>query len=439
MSTLPFAICRPDSSSRARLGRLETPHGVMDTPAFIPVGTQAAVASLQPQEVAALGGQALLVNTYHLLLRPGPDSIAGLGGLHAFMRWPGPLFTDSGSYQVFSLGLDSTHGIETMAGALPDRDRRAHRRSGGEAGAQAATRSASRSAAQVAQARVTKVDDGGVTFRSHIDGSTHRLTPESSIAIQEAFGADVMLAFDELSLPRQDGAQAARALRRTHRWAERCLEARRSDRALYGVVQGGAFRALRAESAAFVSGLPFDGFAIGGSLGTTRRDLRNVLAWTVPALPDERPRHLPGIGEPDLLFECVAAGIDTFASVGPTRLARRGILYTPDGALAVDQARYREDDGPIYPGCACPTCRTFSRAYLRHLFAAEELLAATLAATHNLAFILNLTAKIRDALARGTFPELRASFLSRYRPAGRRRPAPSALPQSGEAVEQVVP
>jgi queuine tRNA-ribosyltransferase len=400
MTTISFTSRRPDPRSWARLGRLVTPHGVVDTPAFVVVGTQAAVKSLQPHEVAALGAQAVLCNTYHLYLRPGPDLVAELGGLHGFMGWPGPIFTDSGGYQVFSLGFGKEHGIGKLVGMFPDEDPRDRRRPKPDAGT---------------QAKLSRVDDDGVTFRSHLDGSTHRLTPESSIEIQEKLGADVILAFDEPTSPLHDAEYTALAMQRTHRWAERSLAAKkRPDQALYGIVQGGAFQRLREESAAFIGGMAFDGFAIGGSLGTSKRDVERVLDWSIPALAEDRPRHMLGIGEPEDLFRCVKRGIDTFDCVAPTRHARRGVLMTADGPLTITKAAYREDDGPVDPACGCPTCTTFSRAYLRHLFVAEELLAYTLATTHNLAFVLGLMARIRGALADGTLDRLKAEVLGRY-------------------------
>ena len=342
----------------------------------------------------------MLCNTYHLYLRPGPDLVAGLGGLHGFMGWSGPMFTDSGGYQVFSLGFGREHGIGKIVGMFPDEDPRDRRKPMPNPGN---------------QAKLSRVDDDGVTFRSHIDGSTHRLTPESSIEIQEKLGADIILAFDEPTSPLHDEAYTARALERTHRWAERSLAARRRpDQALYGIVQGGAFRKLREESAAFVGGMAFDGFAIGGSLGTSKRDMERVLEWSIPSLAPERPRHMLGIGEPEDLFRCVEWGIDTFDCVAPTRHARRGVLLTADGPLTIAKAIYREDDGPVDPECPCMTCRTFSRAYLRHLFVAEELLAYTLATAHNLAFILGLMARIRAAIGAGTLPALKAEVLGQY-------------------------
>jgi queuine tRNA-ribosyltransferase len=402
-----FDVDHRDPGSSARLGRLSTPHGTVETPAFVVVGTQATVKSLQPSEVAALGAQAVLCNTYHLYLRPGPDLIAEQGGLHRFMAWPGPMFTDSGGYQVFSLGFGIEHGIGKLVGMFPEEGQPDQR-----TGARASPKR-----------KLSRVDDDGVTFRSHVDGSTHRLTPEASIEIQEKLGADVILAFDEPTSPLHDEAYTRRAMERTHGWAERCLGARRrTDQALYGIVQGGAFRRLREESAAFIGARPFEGFAIGGSLGKSKRDMHDVLDWSIPALPVARPRHMLGIGEPEDLFECVGRGIDTFDCVAPTRLARHGVLYTPTGKIKIGQAKYRRDPEPVDAGCSCRTCRSFSRAYLRHLFAAEELLGYTLASIHNLHFILGLMARIREAVGAGSLDALRADVLGRI--ADRRAGAP---------------
>jgi queuine tRNA-ribosyltransferase len=397
MSAIWFETRYPDPSSPARIGRLITPHGIVETPAFVVVGTQAAVKGVRPEEVAALGAQAVLCNTYHLYLRPGADLVAQHGGLHRFMGWPGPMFTDSGGYQVFSLGVGLEQGIGKLVGMFPDEDREARR---------------SRPVGQ--KARLCRVDDDGVTFTSHIDGSTHRLTPEDSIEIQEKLGADIILAFDEPTSPLHDEAYTEFALGRTHRWAERCLAARRRrGQALYGIVQGGAFQRLREESAATIGAMPFDGFAIGGSLGKSKADMHRVLDWSIPALPDERPRHMLGIGEPEDLFECVARGVDTFDCVAPTRLARHGVLYTAEGKITITTARYRDDPRPIEADCTCSTCRSFSRAYLRHLFVADELLAYMLATTHNLHTILGLMARIRQAVAAGTLDQLKADVLGR--------------------------
>ncbi|MGE3908886.1 MAG: tRNA guanosine(34) transglycosylase Tgt [Chloroflexota bacterium] len=400
MSAHSFSATRPDPRSAARLGRLVTPHGAIETPALIVVGSQGAVGSLQPQELAALGGQAVQCSAQSLYLRPGPDEVAKLGGLHSFMNWPGPIFTDSGSYEVFRPGFGPEHGIRKSIGMFPDEDERGRRRP---------------NATVANQAKLGKVDDEGVTFRSYLDGSTHRLTPEISIAIQEKLGADIIQALDQPTSHLHVEAFTARALARTHHWAARSLGiSRRPDQALYGVVQGGAYRRLREQSAALMGGLPFDGYVIGSSFGRTTRQLENVLGWTVPALPEDRPRHLPGVWEPADIFRGVERGIDTFGCVAPARFARQGVLLTASGPLTITRAAYREDDGPVDPGCVCPTCTTFSRAYLRHLFVAEELLASTLATTHNLAFILGLMARIRTAMSEGRLSALKVEVLTRY-------------------------
>jgi len=398
MARVSFEAQYPDPRLPARLGRLVTPHGTLETPAFTVVGTQATVKGLLPAQVTQLGAQAVLCNTYHLYLRPGPDIVAAHGGLHGFMQWPGPMFTDSGGYQVFSLGSGMEQGIGKLVGTFPDEDVSRGRRPAGAG----------------SHGKLSRVDDDGVTFRSHVDGSTQRLTPERSIEIQEKLGADVILAFDEPTSPLDDEEYTRQAMGRTHRWAERCLSARRRpDQALYGVVQGGAYQVLREESAAFIAGLPFDGFAIGGSLGRSKQDMAKVLDWSAPSLPADRPRHMLGIGEPEDFFACVERGIDTFDCVAPTRLARHGVLYTATGRITITQARFREDRGPIDAGCACSTCRDFTRAYLRHLFVADELLGYVLATIHNLHAILNLMARIRAAIAAGTLQALKADVLGR--------------------------
>jgi queuine tRNA-ribosyltransferase len=401
MAAIGFEARFTTDGSAARLGKLTTPHGSIDTPAFVVVGTRAAVKSLRPADVAALGAQAVLCNTYHLYLRPGADLVADQGGLHRFMAWPGPLFTDSGGYQVFSLGFGLEHGIGKIVGMFPEESNPGLGRRAPGGGH---------------RTKLMRVDEDGVSFRSHIDGSPHRLTPELSIELQEKLGADVILAFDEPTSPLHDERYTARAMRRTHRWATRCLVAHtRADQALFGIVQGGAFQRLREQSAAFIAALPFDGFAIGGSLGKSKRDMHQVIEWSIPALPADRPRHMLGIGEPEDLFECVERGIDTFDCVAPTRLARHGVLYTPDGKLRITQTKYRQDPAPIDPLCNCTTCQSFSRAYLRHLFAVDELLAYTLATVHNLHYILTLMARIRAALAVGEFDGLKQETLGRLR------------------------
>jgi queuine tRNA-ribosyltransferase len=346
-----------------------------------------------PAELRELGAGVLLANTYHLFLRPGHDVVRELGGLHQFMAWDGPIVTDSGGFQVFSLGFGLEHGVGKQIGTFP-----------GE----------SQPRTQVP--KLVRVDEEGATFTSHIDGSRQRLTPETSIAVQEALGADIVLAFDEPTSPLHDAAYTRAAMVRTHRWAARCLAARtRSDQALYGIVQGGAFAELRTQSAREIGSMPFDGVAIGGSLGKSKEDMHSVLRWALPELPMAWPRHLLGIGEPEDLLACVELGIDQFDCVAPTRLGRHGHVYTPDGRLSLVGLAARDDPAPIDASCGCYTCRTgFSRGYLRHLFAANELLAYTLASIHNLFFIQNLMRQIRAAIHADALGELKAAFLSRY-------------------------
>ncbi len=375
---------------------MHTPHGTIETPFFCVVGTAGTVKGVTPAELRELGAEVLLANTYHLFLRPGADTVRQLGGLHQFMAWDGPIVTDSGGYQVFSLGFGLEHGVGKQIGTFPGED------TGRQRGQ---------------QARLVKVDGDGATFTSHIDGSRQRLTPETSTQVQEALGADIVLAFDEPTSPLHDTGYTRQAMERTHGWATRCLDARtRDDQALYGIVQGGAFGDLRSASARFIGGLPFDGVAIGGSLGKSKTDMHAVLDWSMPELPEHWPRHLLGIGEPEDLFACVERGIDQFDCVAPTRLARHGQLYTSMGRLIIQHPEFREDPSPIEVGCACYTCSSgFSRAYLRHLFVAGELLAYTLASLHNLHFVLDLMRQIRRAVRADALPELQRQFLERYR------------------------
>jgi queuine tRNA-ribosyltransferase len=405
---LQLDISHTARDSRARAGALHTAHGTIDTPFFCVVGTAGSVKGVTPAELRDLGAEVLLANTYHLYLRPGADTVGDLGGLHRFMAWNGPIVTDSGGFQVFSLGFGLEHGVGKQIGMFPGED--APRRGG-------------------QPARLVRVDEDGATFTSHIDGSRQRLTPESSIAIQEVLGADIILAFDEPTSPLHDADYTRQALERTHRWARRCLATRRrGDQALYGIVQGGAFEDLRTASARFIASLPFEGAAIGGSLGKSKADMHAVLDWSIPHLPEHWPRHLLGIGEPEDLFSCVERGIDQFDCVAPTRLGRHGQAYTPDGRLHLTRPELKEDGRPIQADCGCYTCRTgFSRGYIRHLFAANELLAYTLTSLHNLYFIQHLMRRIRAAIRADALSQLRDEFLSRY---GVAYPTAGVSPQS---------
>lgn len=367
-TTFGFALPPVATAGGARLGRIDTPHGSIDTPAFAPVGTQAAVKALDPRDLHELGAELILANTYHLFLRPGAEIVAEMGGLHGFMGWDGPILTDSGGFQVFSLS-----------------GRR-------------------------------QVDDDGVLFRSHIDGSQHFFTPEMVVRVQEQLGADIIMCLDECAVP-DDRDYAEQAMARTHVWAERCrLAQSRSDQALFGIVQGGIFADLRLRSAEFLTGLDFPGYAIGGlSVGERKADMYAMLDITVPALPAGRPRYLMGVGAPEDLLEAVERGIDLFDCVLPTRLARNAALFTRAGRLNMRNAAWARDAGPVEDGCECYTCRHFSRAYLRHLFKAGELLAYRLATIHNVHFLLELMRGVRKSLASGVFPAFKEEFLGGYR------------------------
>lgn len=399
----------------ARLARYTTPHGVIETPAFVAVGTQASVKSLTPEEVTTAGTQVIFANTYHLYLRPGEEVVAELGGLHRFMHWDGPIMTDSGGFQVFSLGASIEHGVGKIANIFP-----------GEETQQGERRTAK------GQQSLVKVSEDGVAFKSHIDGSRHTFTPETSIAIQRALGADMILAFDECTSPLHDEAYTAKSAERTHRWARRCLEyfhangsQHGSEQTLYGIVQGGAFETLRRESARTIAEMGFDAFAIGGNLGQTKRDMHRVIEWTIDALPRNHPRHLLGIGDVPGIFEAVERGCDTFDCVSPTRNARNGGVlarFDDDGTPLkkfrhnIRNARFARDERPIDPDCDCYTCTHYSRAYLRHLFKAEELLAQRLASIHNLYFMARLCEDIRSSLRHGLFPTLKAAWLGPLTP-----------------------
>jgi queuine tRNA-ribosyltransferase len=344
------------SQGHSRAGVLSTPHGDLETPIFAPVGTQATVKTLTPVQLEELGASLVLANTYHLYLRPGDELVAELGGLHEFMHWSHPMLTDSGGFQVFSL------------------------------------------------AQTRKIDDEGVTFKSHIDGSTHRFTPEKSIQIQENLGADIIMAFDECSDP-NDHDYSNTAMERTHRWAERCLSARkRTDQALFGIIQGGVNPDLRAASAQFIASLPFPGIAVGGlSVGETKDEMHATLDLVIPFLPENKPRYLMGVGTPEDLINGIARGIDIFDCVLPTRLARHNAAFSSEGRLNLMNATFAHDRRPVDEACTCYTCRTFTRAYLRHLVVSKELLSGTLLSIHNLHALIQLIKDIRMSIIDGTF------------------------------------
>lgn len=385
-----FRIIKRDPHSRARAGILETPHGIIHTPAFVPVATQASVKALSPEELRDLGAEVALANTYHLYLRPGEKNVRRHGGVSAFMNWRGPTVTDSGGFQAFSLGKGIEHGVGKIASIFPGNETLG--RSG-------------RPNTRTSRPSFVKITEDGVRFRSHIDGSTHHFTPEKSIQIQQDLGADIMFAFDECTSPLSDYAYTKRAMERTHRWAERSLAAKRAvspatkqSQALFGIVQGGAYKDLRLESAKFIGAMPFEGFGIGGSLGNSKKDMWKVLDWTIPILPENKPRHLLGIGDPVDFLPAIKRGVDLFDCVAPTRSARNGTIYTPTGRMRILRADYLKDKKSLVRGCACYTCANFSRAYLCHLFRANELLAYRLASIHNLHFVIQHVRRIRKML-----------------------------------------
>jgi queuine tRNA-ribosyltransferase len=353
-----------------RAGLLHTPHGDVPTPVFMPVGTQATVKTLTPDELAAIGVPIVLANTYHLYLRPGAEVVARLGGLHKFMGWPRPILTDSGGFQVFSLG------------------------------------------------HLRRVSDDGVLFKSYVDGSEHFFSPELVMATQELLGADIVMALDECAPPEATPEYAQAAMARTQRWAERCLLAQtRGDQALFGIVQGGMFADLRRESARTLAALGFPGYGIGGlSVGEAKAVTWRMLDITIEHLPPDRPRYLMGVGSPEDVLAAVAHGVDMMDCVLPTRIARNGALIVHTGRLNIKSPQYTWDERPIEEGCGCYTCQHFSRAYLRHLFKAEEILGLRLMTIHNVYFLVEFMRQIRQAILEGRFAQFQAEFLANFQP-----------------------
>ena len=381
-----------------RTGVIHTPHGDIQTPAFIPVGTKATVKAVRPDEVAELGGQAVLSNAYHLYLQPGSDLIDEAGGLGKFMNWPGPTFTDSGGFQVMSLGSGFKKVISMEA-----------------------TGEQNDELVAVGKERLSNVDDDGVTFKSHLDGSMHRFTPEISMRVQHELGADIMFAFDELTTLVNTRGYQEESLERTRLWAIRCIEehfrlteerSHRPYQALFGVLQGAQYEDLRRKAARDLGAMDFDGFGIGGAL--EKENLGIIIRWVCEELPENKPRHLLGISEPDDLFEAIKTGADTFDCVSPSRVARNAAIYTRDGRYNLTGAKYRRDFGPLDPDCSCYTCQNYSRAYLRHLYKAKEMLFSTLCTIHNEHFVVSLVDEIRQSMIDGRFDELEAEVLGRY-------------------------
>jgi queuine tRNA-ribosyltransferase/7-cyano-7-deazaguanine tRNA-ribosyltransferase len=413
--TLTFDIHTRDTRTRARAGIIHTAHGDIETPNFMAVATQASVKALTFDDLERIGLQLLIANTYHLALRPGADKVAQLGGLHTLMNWKHPLMTDSGGFQVFSLGTAIRDGVGKIADIFPDEKiAEEQRRKGAREKNLTPAPQHHRTSAQGNGSPLCKIDDDGVTFRSHLDGKMMRLDPEISLQIQHQLGADFVVAFDECTSPLDSHEYTRKALQRTHRWAERCLEqhakTRRDYQSLWGIVQGGAYQDLREESARVIGGLPFDGLCIGGSLGKSKKDMHAILDWTIPLLPDEKPRHLLGIGEIQDIYEGVARGIDLFDCASPTRWARNGALIVSkeiaenlEQRLNISNARYALDTSPIDPTCDCYTCQNFSRAYLHHLHRAKELIYYRLASIHNLRMMMRLMSEIRQEIRDGKF------------------------------------
>jgi queuine tRNA-ribosyltransferase len=362
---ITFELKHKDNKSAARRAALTTPHGIIETPAFMPVGTNATVKAVLPESLEEIGAQIVLANTYHLFLRPGYEVVKEAGGLHKFMHWNRPILTDSGGFQVFSLG------------------------------------------------QMRKITDEGVTFRSHIDGSLNTLTPEKATEVQNALGADIIMAFDECTGYPATKENTEAAMHRTTRWLERCKSAHKNadTQALFGIMQGGMYADLRRKSAAEITALDLPGYAIGGlSVGEPKPLMYEILDMCVDLLPENKPRYLMGVGSPDAIFEAVERGVDMFDCVLPTREARHGSVMTSVGDVNIKNAKYEHDFGPLDPNCDCYTCRNYSRAYLRHLFKAGEILSHTLLSIHNLRFLLKLTEDIRAAIEEDRFVEFKESF-----------------------------
>jgi queuine tRNA-ribosyltransferase len=387
-----------------RIGTIHTPHGDIGTPAFVTVGTKATVKALTPEQVKVTGAQVVLANTYHLYLEPGDELIKNLGGLGKMMHWDGPTMTDSGGFQAFSLGVAYDYGVSKfIASDAPEPE---------------IVEEAYNPNRKNKRAKIT---EDGVEFQSYWDGSLHFLSPEKSIQIQNNLGADIIFAFDECTSPHASREYLKEASARTHRWAQRSLEthkksggksAQGSEQAIFGIVQGGRHKDLREESAKKIGAMNFDGFGIGGSF--VKEDMSNAVRWVNQILPSEKPRHLLGVGEPVNLFGAVENGCDLFDCVSPTRVGRNGNVYTASGRTNITAQKYRDDSKPLDEGCKCYTCQNFSRAYVAHLFRANEMLAGTLASIHNLYFIIHMVDKMRETIATGEFENYKKDFLAKY-------------------------
>ncbi|MBP9714941.1 MAG: tRNA guanosine(34) transglycosylase Tgt [Candidatus Pacebacteria bacterium] len=421
-----FKIEKKIENSLGRAGVLSTPHGDILTPAFVAVGTKGTVKSLNPEQVRFAGTQVVLGNTYHLYLQPGDEVVKSAGGLGKFMNWSGPTMTDSGGFQVFSLGAAYGKDISKVVKVTDPSLMIPERFDDSDA------------------PRLAKIGQDGVSFKSHLDGSIHYITPEKSIQIQHNLGADIIFAFDECTSPAEDLKYQGEALERTHRWAERSLEEHKKleiekqssfsgprtsgslsqpdhsselvslfPQALFGIVQGGRDEGLRKKSAEFIGGMDFDGFGIGGSFA--KEDMSTAVKWVNEILPEEKPRHLLGIGEPEDLFMGIENGVDLFDCVAPTRLGRNGTIYTKNGKIIIMNKKFRDDFEPIEKDCECYTCENYTKSYVAHLFHGKEMLAGTLASIHNLHFIVNLVSKIRQSILDESFESFKAEFLRGYK------------------------
>lgn len=369
MSAVTFKLIQKDDRTKARRGRITTPHGTIETPVFMPVGTAATVKAMRPEQLKEMGAHILLSNTYHLYLRPGHEIVREAGGLHKFMNWDRAILTDSGGFQVFSLG------------------------------------------------DMRKITEEGVAFQSHIDGTRHMFTPEKSMEVQNALGSDIIMAFDECTPYPADRNYVKQSLERTTRWLSRCKAAHKNteEQALFGIMQGGMEKDLRRQSAMEIVEMDLPGYSIGGlSVGEPKEVMYDVLDDCVDYLPADKPRYLMGVGSPDCLFEGVERGIDMFDCVLPTRIARNGAVFTADGRINIKNAKYERDFGPLDPECGCYTCRNYSRAYLRHLFKAEEILSSMLLTNHNLYFLVSLMDRMRCSIMEGKFMKLKREFYRRY-------------------------
>ncbi|MDO5747327.1 MAG: tRNA guanosine(34) transglycosylase Tgt [Actinomycetaceae bacterium] len=401
---MTFTLQQELLGTNGRAGIIHTPHGDIETPAFIPVGTKATVKAVVPEAIRDLGAHAVLANAYHLYLQPGADIVDEAGGLAQFMNWDGPTYTDSGGFQVMSLGAGFQKVLSAQFSGTATDDQ----------------------ATKGGKERHANVDEDGVTFKSHLDGSRHRFTPEVSMQVQHQLGADIIFAFDELTTLLNSRAYQEESLERTRRWAERCLaehqrltreRANKPYQMLFGVIQGAQYEDLRRKAARDlgamdINGQMFDGFGVGGALEKER--LGEIVSWVCEELPENKPRHLLGLSEPYDLFVGVEAGADTFDCVNPSRVARNAALYTPDGRVNITNARFRRDFTPVVHECECYTCRHYTKAYMHHLFKGKELLAFSLATIHNEYFTVNLARRIRDSIFDGTYAELKKETLSRF-------------------------